>query len=496
MGIKDFGIMIINGNKITRSKGGSTYDGEKIPGDLSGWDTYSTDPNEILESSYGTLQKRSMTLAHTYGPAIAAINKPTNYSIGPGLVWRSQPDFEGIGKSKEWAKDWGKEAQKIIHWRFQEMNFYEKQSVMMRGAKSIGDCGLHFERKDGYLTDLIEFGGDDIDWEKKDDGYYLGVKHDKYKRRTGLQLLSGDEIDFKDAAGNQNAIQLLFKQFPRQLRGYPLLYSIINLCKQDDRHWDATVKRAVMEAVIMASAKTAEGSISDQLNNADDIGEENKRGGAFTRVLARFGQKDTQPGTVLNFGANANEGWEFHDIKTPSDNFDPFKRWIIYFIAMATGYPPEIIMGLYTSSYSARQGAFNDFIKAYMMDRMTFERIVIRPVVKEILSDAIRQGYLSAPGFFEFPRAQWAYLQGMTLGPVPGAINPKQEVDAQKVAVENGFQLRSNVAALYGNEWDNMIEEWGEEQAEFFRLSPEKQAEAVQQQEEKNADDNNQGGDE
>ena len=477
------GILIFNGNKVTQTKTGSEYDGEKIPGDLNGWNVYKTDSNQILESTYGDLQKRSMTLCHTYSPAIAAIDKLTDYSIGPGLVWRSQPDWEGIGKSKEWAKDWGKEAQKIVHWYFQDFNFYEKQQVMMRGGFSLGDSVLKFLYKDGNLDDLVEFGGDEIDWQASSGDYYLGVKYDNYKRRQGLKLISGDEEPFTLSNDNQNIVQLYFKRYPRQLRGYPLLYSVINLCKQDDRHWDATVQRAVMEAVIMASSETTTTDINQQLDNVEKLSEENKLGSAIsslTRTL--FGTRKAQPGTVV--GLRPGEKWTFNDIKTPGNNFDPFKLWIINFVAMAADIPPEVLLSKYSTSYTAHRGALNDFEKSYMMKRRTFERIVMYPVIREIIKDAIKQGYLKAPGFFDFPRAQRAYLQGMTLGPVPGVINPLQEVNADIKAVDAAFDLRSNKMSKWGNEWDNAFPEWAEEQEQYMRLSPEARAARIAEQEE------------
>lgn len=479
------GILIINGNKVRRiGGGGSQMDGEKIPGDLAGWDVLTTDPNYILESTYGDLQKRSMTLYHTHPIARGAVNKQVDYSIGPGLVFRSQPDWQTIGKSKSWGKDWGKEFQKLLHYYFLEMGFYDKQPVMMRGALTTGDSGLDFVRDEkGHLFDLVEFGGDLIDWQAKKENYTLGIKHDSLLRREGIITAEGKEVPFRNTAGDQQVVLFLLKELPRQLRGYPLIYSVINLCKQDDRHMDATTKRAVMEAVVMASAKSDGTNFTKQFDNLDDIAQEDKRGGAFSRIMARIGSKQTPAGTVLNMGTG--ESWEFHDIKTPSSTFGDFKEWIVHYIGAATGTPPEVILSKYSTSYTAHRGALNDFEKSYMFKRRIFERNVMYPVIREIAKELILQRFIDAPGFFNGgPIIQRAYLQGMTLGPVPGFINPMQEVNADIKAVDAAFKLRSDVAARYGNEWDNFFEEWAEEQKQFSNASPEKRAELIQKQEE------------
>ena len=478
-------ILELRDGKIKFFRSGAVYDGEKIPGDLRGWDVLSSDSNAILEATYDTLSKRSMTLYHTHGPCKAAINKQVDYAIGPGLVWRSQPDWQIIGKSKEWAKDWGKEFQKIVHFFFQEFNFYEKQSVLMRGALASGDSCLAFIREKGSLTDLVEFGGDQIDCNANEDGYYLGIKQDKYLRRQGIKKADGEEVDFRNTNGDQNIIQFLIKELPRQLRGYPLLYSIINHAKQDDRHTDATVQRAVMESILIAKAKLDQTDLNKQAEKLAMKAMENKRGGVLSSLTETlFGSRKVSAGSVI--GLRTGEDYDFTDMKTPTNNYDVFKEWNVNYIGAATGTPPEVILSKYSTSYTAHRGALNDFEKSFMMKRGAFGRIVIYVVIREIAKEAILQGLISAPGFFDgHPMIQRAYLQGMTLGPVPGVINPLQEVNADVKAVNSAFKLRSDVAAKYGNEWDNMILEWGEEQEEYINKSRVKRAKILQDQEQK-----------
>ena len=78
---------------------------------------------------------------------------------------------------------------------------------------------------------------------------------------------------------------------------------------------------------------------------------------------------------------------------------------------------------------------------------------------------------------------QEAYLQGMYLGPVPGHINPLVEVKAEKLAIDEAFQLRSDVAAKYGNEWDSFFPEWEEEQRKYKEIPQDAKVQAVFEQE-------------
>lgn len=481
-------IWIFNNGKVKRASIGGQYDGEKMPGDLDGWKILSADSNEIIESTYGELCKRSATLYHTYAPAAAAIEKQTQYAIGSGLIFRSQPDYQTLGWTQERAKDWGKEFQKIIHYYFKSLNFYEKQQLVFRQALFGGDSVLFFIREgDGF--DLVESSGEIIDWAKADGDTTLGVKHDKFYRRQGIFTTEGDYNAFKDTDGNRNLVMFYDKKLARQLRGYPLVYKIINLAKNDDRHTDAITQRAVIESIILATQKSTGTDFAKQTRNmaAAALRKEKGAGATFTQKIGNFFKMG--PGNIYQVGEG--EGMEFTDQKTPSNNFGMFKDWMINYIAMATDTPPEVILSKYSTSFTAHKGALNDFKMSFMQKRTAFTRAVAAPVIEELAKQAIFDGLIEAPGFFDSPVRRQAYLSGNFIGPVPGAINPLQEVNAKKTAVEQGFQLRSDIAAEYGNEWDNFIAERAEEERRYFEASPEKQSEAIFEQEASNENDSN-----
>ncbi|MCP4395637.1 MAG: phage portal protein, partial [Alphaproteobacteria bacterium] len=187
-------------------------------------------------------------------------------------------------------------------------------------------------------------------------------------------------------------------------------------------------------------------------------------------------------GNIITAGQN--ENLEFTDLKTPSNNYAPFKDVTINYIGMATGTPPEVITSKYSTSFTAHKGALNDFVKSFMYKRSILGSNVCDIVNSEILKDAVMNGYIKAPGFLSGNwRAKQAYLSGMYLGPVPGHINPLVEVKAKALSVAEAFELRSDNSKLNGNEHDNFITEWAREQEEFTD-SPQTYAEKVAKQEE------------
>jgi capsid protein len=504
--------LVINKNGVISNVSNQTQmTGEKIPGDLDSWKQFSTDPNVILRYSYNILSERSTSLYHTHPPIAAAIEKHVQYAIGPGLVFRSQPDWEILGMTKPTAKAWGMKLQKLIHYAFLMLNFYEKQSIIFRTAYIQGDSLLLFDRKepvDGLPFDLIETGGDQIDCDKdintKDNRQVrLGIETDKYLRRKGIwQRNTSAMIPFEEN-GFQNVIQFFERKIARQLRGYPLAYRLIASAKNNDRMWDAMLQRMAIEASIIGVEKS---DANDMNVQAKRLAEEMRSGQVVENEIGVNPSSSIRTeGNVQKLGSgnifSLKKGGEFNwlEMKTPGNNFTPGQESYYQLVGMGTNTPPEVVKSLYSTSYTAHMGALNDFKKAYMKERQGFLNCVNNVVIKELTKFFIVNGMLDNPNpaFFSNPIMQRAAISGKWLGPVPGTINPSQEATAMKTKVDEAMMLRSDAAALNENEWDNFIEEWAEEERVFNESSPLKQVAAMKNDIEKykegadNEDDSN-----
>jgi capsid protein len=467
------------------------YDGEKIPGDLRAWDYMGTDPNEMLLWTYDVLCQRSTTLYHTHPPVASAVNKLTQYAIGQGNVFRSQPDWETLGVEKDYAKDWGMRFQKLIHYVFLMTNWYEKQSIAFRTALIVGDSLVFFDREDDSEIpfDLIETPGDYINFQgvpkSKDQKATLGVIHDKAMRRKGLILNDGTETAFRDENKDQNVIQFYNKLMARQLRGYPLGYRIIALAKNNDRLWDATLARAVAETMVYGTSNeySPESEFYDEAGRMAEMMRGERLGSATatsdTSLTRISGVNEQTPGGIYSYKGRG--GIKFTDLKTPSNNFDKMQNAYYEMAGMAMDVPPEVLIPKYSTSFTAHKGAFNDFIKSYMLYRWKFNSTVNKTIIREAAKWLFinRLIEMPNPNFFDNAIIQEATIAGKFLGPVPGHINPKVEVEAKALEVQNAFDLRSNKALENGNEFDNMIEEWQQEESEWSKMSVEKQAETI-----------------
>ena len=237
---------------------------------------------------------------------------------------------------------------------------------------------------------------------------------------------------------------------------------------------------AVLESTVFAS--------SPDTNNPEELArqaaymanaQKGMKGLAQTEFTNSTKPQDLPVGGIWNFSGGGSI--EFTVLQTPGKGFKDLNDAYMEIVGMQTGTPGEVIKSLYSTSYTAHKGAFNDFIKAFMNNRHAYINKVCYPVTREMAKYLFMSGLIEplAPGFFDNAIIQEAMLAGNYLGPVPGHINPAQEVKAKADAVANAFMLRSDAAAEQGNEFSDFIEEWNQEQAEWFKGTPENMAAGI-----------------
>ncbi|MDR1390657.1 MAG: phage portal protein [Treponema sp.] len=469
---------------------GITYNGSNIPGDLDSWARLAIGdtPNDFLSDTYDLISQSCLSLYHTFGPAKAAVNKHTDYAVGDGLYFRSRPDYELLGWTKENARVWSKRFQKLIAYKMGALNLYQKQNAAFRWALASGDTVTYFIREQDRPLDIVEFPGSEIDADLTEDGVTLGIKHDRYYRRRGFYNRNGGYIDFA-AEGRQQAVQFYLKISPRQLRGWPLIYSNISGSKNNQRFDEATLRAAINEAIFSIITETE--NPGDTRKQIEDQARKLRRGpiGKAIEAISNLGSaKGIGPGQVLNI----NSGGKVTplDKKTPSGTYDAFKNWSMKLFGQGSNTPPEVLLSEYSTAYTAHKGALNDFIKTYLWEREEFNRIWNKTVVKELAIELILEGMIEAPAFFSGgPIIQEAYLKGLYLGPVPGAINPLQEINAKEKSVANMFSLRGDeMFNLSGDDYDDVLEEWQNQERLFRSMGEKEQEAAVAEQDEQNTE--------
>lgn len=466
-----------DGSVISHSDG-AQYDGEKTGGELYHWNTFSSAPNDLAKTTYGTLSDRCATLYHTSALVRACVNKPLAYSIGDGLVFRSRIDADYLGISAKKAEAWSRQFTTLLHLEKLEAGYYEKQPMLAREASITGDALLYFLREDGDEKpfDLIVEGGHRINWKMSGKNLTLGIEHDDFMRRKAVwRTGTTSALPYVDENGNQNVIQFLLRDRPGQMRGFGCVYSEIARAKGLDRVWDAMIERMVQEAIQLGYFAT---SYSDPATAAAAMAKQARGETPKSGELKDLSGRTNMKGGMYIF--ENSESMNFNDLKAPGNNFGLANEWAVKMFSMSRGYPPEFLLSEYSTSFTAHKGAMNDAVKKFMLERADFVRMVDYKVNLEYLKHLIRTDQIQVkPSFWTDYKVRRAYLTGTILGPVPGHINPYVEAKAEQITVSEAFTTRDAVAAKYGNDWWPMVDEWEAQQARWTKGSPEAKAAAL-----------------
>lgn len=468
----------------------SQYNGDKTGGEFKNWRVQDPDPNAFLRDTYGELAKRNATLYNTSSIARACVNKPISYSVGDGLFFKSAINADFLGISPNKAKKWSRQFTELLHLEKMAAGYYDIQPLLAREAKITGDSLLYFLRD--QMRDLpIEFipeGGHGIAWDQPKENTILGIKVDDWNRPIGfIRSKKGFPIlDFKNKDGDANAIQFMYKERAGQLRGYGCFYSEIARAKGLDRIWDATIERMGLEATQLGWFEVDTSDPTQQVKRMS----QNATGNATEEegLTSVPGSQDMRPGGMYVF--RNGEKMQFSDLKTPSNNFGMANEWALKMFSMATGYAPEFILGEYSTSYTAHKGALNDVWKRIMWERNTQIRLVENIVNLEYLKYFVSRGELNVkPSFFTDHRVRQAYLGGSYLGPVPGQINPLQEIKAYLEANNAGIIDKSYIASTYGIDFWNNLDEWSAQQNAWFDADPAQKAEVMTKSDDQQLED-------
>lgn len=440
---------------------------------MAGWVTESGSALEDIEKNIPKLRERSRDLYMGAPLASGALKRLRTNVIGPGLKLNAQVDADVLGMTTEQADAWETKTERefelwaeSIHCDLQRMNnFYQLQQLAFLSYLMSGDvfCLLPIKPRPNMPYDLriqlIEadrvnsaddqftiigsprvFNGVEIDKDGEVIAYHISNRHPS----SGFDQLERIRVEkFGAETGRQNILHLVELERPEQRRGVPMLAPVIESMKQLARYSDAELMAAVVNALYSVFITSESGTETDELGSIpseDEIDSDNET----TYELG--------PGTVHFLGEN--EKIQEATPGRPNANFDAFVTSMCRQIGAALEIPYEVLLGHFTSSYSASRGALLEAWKMFRMRREWMASSFCQPIYEEFLSEAIAKGRIDAPGFFADPAIRKAYSRAEWNGPSQGQLDPLKEVRAAALRVDNGFTTRSQeTVAMGGGNW-------------------------------------------
>lgn len=446
-----------------------------------GWGTSSGSADAEILPYLDKIRSDSNDLMRKAPLALGAVNTVVTNVVGTGLKPESAPDVQVL---RDLAKLSDENIQLFQDQAEREFKIWSQstccdasrsqiftgiQDLALRSTLVSGDIFVirrMIKRPGARLQTALQLiEADRVDNPKKVADTALlagGVKRDQYGAATAYCILKahpGDTFLSKDKFiteeypaflknGEWNVLHLMTKLRPEQTRGVPYLAPVIEALKQLSRYTEAEIDAAVISSFFTVFVKTDGGQglpgSTDGSSAADD---EVKMG----------------TGSIVDLGPN--ESIETANPGRPNPAFDPFILAVLRQVGVALELPFEVLVKHFTASYSAAQAALLEAWKFFKARRVWLSDRLCTPVWEAVISEAVAEGHIIAPGFFSDPLIRAAYLGVRWTGDPRGSIDPTKEVSANEIMEDRGWKTAQQITAeMTGGDWDSNFERRVEEQ--------------------------------
>lgn len=395
---------------------------------LSGWVGTNT-PNPT-DMDLKTIRERARYLEQNNPYATTTVRALTNYIVGKGIKPHSDNK-----KAEKVLKGW---ADTLDCDADESLNLYGIQALALRHLIVDGEIFIQkvIDRKSKVPLKLRLLEADYLADNPKQN-VIRGIEYDNQRKRVAYHFYERHphaETDYRDLnkikrIPADQIIHLFFKKRASQSRGVSLLAPIMVRLKTFDEYEDAELVRQRNAAAYVGFYRSLDGE--NFLGNDED-NEESKK------------QTEISPGSI--FSAPSGETLEFNQPPQVS-SYAPYTESTKHTLAIGAGIPYFLLSG--------------DFSKANFsnarMSMLTFYRNVdqfIEHVMIPLLCKKIEK-WLSEALFikgFKLPKLEW-------VAPKKEFTDPIKEIEAYKMAVDEGFIAHSQVIREMGDDPDDTYQE-------------------------------------
>lgn len=448
---------------------------------MIGWLVGGGSAEDDIDLHGSLLRQRSRDLFAGGGLARSGPMTLTTNVVGWGIQPKPKIDSDLLGLTDEARDEWERNTLRefqlwannsFCDWERQQ-NFYGLQQLAFLSELVSGDAfvlfGLKENKRTPYQTVIrlleadrvctpdsaegeseseeTETGGRIVDGVEIDhDGevlrYYIASRHPLLEGSTETVEWTAIDAIGKET-GYPNVLHIMTVERPEQRRGVPFVAAQIEQIKQLDRYLTselaANVVSSMLTAFIITDADDGKLGMEDAVNEDEKVTDDELK-------------LELAPGAIYSMPP----GKKVQELNPLRNNsaFESFVTTMETLIGASMGIPKEVLIKKYDSNYTAARSALLDFWREVRVRRTAFNNSFNQPIYEQWLSEAVANGRIEAPGFFDDPAIRQAWCGCMWMGASMGHVDPLKEVKAATERIANNITTQEQEASEYnGNDW-------------------------------------------
>jgi lambda family phage portal protein len=437
------------------------------------WIPANQDINSLVRSSSPILRARIRQLTRDFPYFERACNILVDYTVGSGINFQSRvinPNWKPGGKEKKFDRKICQQIEDAVSFAMDEIDASGKQHfndlarLLARQEVESGESlfvKTTIRDPKRYIPYAIQVF--EADWLSSTPGsvaagneFDQGIEFDpKTGRAVAYHLAtpSGYSLyNFRAATSiqriNAEDVNHHFDlKRPGQLRGVSPFVTAVLIAHDLQDYLDATIDTAKLAAKYLAMVETSDVTGFQQSRAVNGSGaDQGKKIEELENAIIEY----LRPGEKITFAKNEPTG----------ATFDPFTRFVLRMLSIATGTPYSLISGDHASyNYTSLRGERQDMLKMFEPRQSRHIRYITAPIVNDIIYWAVLSGKLNLPGYFQNPHL---YHRGVYIPPGNEPIDPLRESKANRDDIAAGLRSPQEIVARRGRDLEEVLDEMAE----------------------------------
>jgi len=451
--------------------------------EIADWLPWRGSADSDLLPELGMLSGRSRDLARNHGIAAGALQTQGDNVVGTGYRLSATPDYRALGRDKAWAEEWSNSVEAQWRSHAHTRNIDAAHCLMFDGlTRQIFNGGFlngeaivlplwmpgtggrfatkfqvieadRLSNPNGRMDSDTLRGGIEQDRLGRPLAYWIQKAHpgDAFLGWSSVSQ-EWERIPSETAWGRLRVIHVHDKERSGQSRGKPTLTSVLMQFKMFDQYTRTELQAAIVNAMIAAFIETPlEGEQVAGMFGGDVTSNE------FRQYLELKRQTVAKLQGAAVIPVFPGDKLAPFTPSRPAVSFDPFTLSVLRHIAAGLNMPYELLLKDFSkTNYSSARAALLEAWRFFLGRRKWLCDYWCTPAYELWLEEAVSQGLVEAPGFYE---NRYAYSKCKWIGPGRGWVDPVKEADAAETRMKINISTLEDECAEQGRDWEETLEQ-------------------------------------